>query len=524
MSALKFADSHNMVAFLAKPTSKTNVRRDLRLEDAEGIECLPNPDIFKQLALMGYEKPSQKLTFYKAFFSPQWKFLIHTIIMVKNVDNSVKFLMYPRFVQVFLDKQVGDMSTHDEIFVTPSHTKKVLGNMKRVGKRFSRAVTPLFPTMMVQAQEEMGKEPIADEAANEENVPTLSNDPPLLSVNTLRSGEDRLKLKELMDLCTKLSDRVLDLETTKTAQAKEIASLKKKVKKLERKRKSKTSGMKRLFKIGRSTQVVSSEDEGLGDQEDAPKQGRKIDDIDQDAEVTLVYETQWSEKVVEEVVSTAEVSDAATITIEEIILAQALAKLRSVKPKVVVQEPVQSTTTTAPSTIPKAKSINFRDPNEEQIRLDEELAFKLQAKEEEQARLAREKAEKVKEANISWDNVQAMIEADRLLAERLQAREQEELTDEDKARLFVELLEKRKKHFAVLRAQEKRSKPRTKAQKKSTMSTYLKHMAGYKQKSSKKAKAEMAQESSSKRAGEELKQEVAKKQKMEDDKEKEDLK
>ncbi|GKD11133.1 hypothetical protein Tco_1190818 [Tanacetum coccineum] len=101
-----------------------------------------------------------------------------------------------------------------------------------------------------------------------------------------------------------------------------------------------------------------------------------------------------------------------------------------------------------------------------------------------------------------------MIKADRLLAKRLQAREQEELTDEEKARLFVELLEKRKKHFTALRAQEKRNKPPTKAQKKSTMSTYLKYMAGYKQKSLKKAEAEIAQESSSKRAGEELEQEI----------------
>ncbi|GJV68572.1 zinc knuckle CX2CX4HX4C containing protein [Tanacetum coccineum] len=77
-----------------------------------------------------------------------------------------------------------------------------------------------------------------------------------------------------------------------------------------------------------------------------------------------------------------------------------------------------------------------------------------------------------------------MIKADRLLAERLQAREQEELTDEEKARLFVELLEKRKKHFAALRAQEKKNKPPTKAQKKSTMLTYLKHMADYRQKES----------------------------------------
>ncbi|GJZ70926.1 hypothetical protein Tco_0634777 [Tanacetum coccineum] len=231
-----------------------------------------------------------------------------------------------------------------------------------------------------------------------------------------------------MDLCTELSDRVFDLETIKTAQAKEIA-------------------------------IISSEDEGLGDQEDASKQGRKIDDIDQDAKVTLVNETQG-------MYDDAQMFDTYVFNGEEVFVAeQTLAKLRSAKPKVVVQEPVQSTTTTTPSTIPKAKSITFRDP----------------AEEEEQAILAREKAEKVKEANISWDNVQAMIEADRLLAERLQAREQEELTNEEKARLFVELLEKRKKHFVALRAQEKRNKPPTKAQKKSTMSTYLKNIVGYKQ-------------------------------------------
>ncbi|GJW18784.1 hypothetical protein Tco_0026220 [Tanacetum coccineum] len=115
--------------------SEASVRRDLKLEDEEGIDCLPNSTIFEQLALMGYEKISQKLTFYKPFFSPQWKFLIHTILqclspkttawnefsstmasaiiclatnqkfnfskfifegMIRNLDNvSGKFLMYP---------------------------------------------------------------------------------------------------------------------------------------------------------------------------------------------------------------------------------------------------------------------------------------------------------------------------------------------------------------------------------------------------------------------------------------------
>ncbi|GJR22758.1 hypothetical protein Tco_0971285 [Tanacetum coccineum] len=72
-----------------------------------------------------------------------------------------------------------------------------------------------------------------------------------------------------------------------------------------------------------------------------------------------------------------------------------------------------------------------------------------------------------------------MMEVDRLLAERLQSKEREKLTDEEKAKLFMELMEKRRKHFAALRAQEKRNRPPTKAQKRTQMSTYLKHMGGY---------------------------------------------
>ncbi|GJZ99174.1 hypothetical protein Tco_0671725 [Tanacetum coccineum] len=169
-------------------------RRDLQLNDEEGTDCLPNATIFKELTRMGYEKLSQKLTFYKGLFSPQWKFLIHTILqclsakttacnefsstmafaiiclttnqkfnfskyifesMVKNLENvSGK---YPRFVQVFLEKQLEGMSNHKRIYVTPCHTKKIFRNMRRVEKGFSGRETPLFPTMMVQAQEKMGE-------------------------------------------------------------------------------------------------------------------------------------------------------------------------------------------------------------------------------------------------------------------------------------------------------------------------------------------------------------------------------
>ncbi|GKE07673.1 hypothetical protein Tco_1399691 [Tanacetum coccineum] len=115
-----------------------------------------------------------------------------------------------------------------------------------------------------------------DESPNEESVPTPSNDP-------LPSGEDRMQLTELMILCTELQKQVLDLEERKTAQAKEIASLKKRVKKLERKQRSRTSGLKRLKKVDAASRVESSEDKySLGHQEDESKQGRMIDNIDQD--------------------------------------------------------------------------------------------------------------------------------------------------------------------------------------------------------------------------------------------------
>ncbi|GJT19873.1 putative reverse transcriptase domain-containing protein [Tanacetum coccineum] len=89
-----------------------------------------------------------------------------------------------------------------------------------------------------------------------ENVSKLSNDPLLVRGNTHRSGEDRLKLKELMALCTTLQLRVLALETTKTTQATEITSLKKRVKKLERK--SRTREIKRLYIVGSSRRATGT--------------------------------------------------------------------------------------------------------------------------------------------------------------------------------------------------------------------------------------------------------------------------
>nr|GFA65339.1 hypothetical protein [Tanacetum cinerariifolium] len=127
-----------------------------------------------------------------------------------------------------------------------------------------------------------------------ENVSKFFNDSLLVGVNTPRSDKDSLKLKELMELCTNLQNMVLDLKTTKTTQAMEIKSLKRRVKKLEKKQRSRTYKLKRLYKVGLTVRVDSSDETSLG--KDASKQERIINDIDVDEGITLVDKTvknQW---------------------------------------------------------------------------------------------------------------------------------------------------------------------------------------------------------------------------------------
>ncbi|GJW45013.1 hypothetical protein Tco_0073812 [Tanacetum coccineum] len=376
------------------------------------------------------------------------------------------------------------MSNHKKIFVNPFHTKKVSANMNRAGKDFSRRITPLFDTMMVQASEEVGEDsdhptssnqiPIIgqpststqprqkqkyrstqrkeaevaqNEIEHEESVPTPFND-------LLPSSEDSMQLNDLMVLCTKLQTQVLDLEKAKDAQAKEIVDLKKRVQRLERKKKSRTTGFKRLKKVGMSRRVESSKDQqSLGDHEDASKQGRSIEDIDADVAVTLVDETQ--ERQDEDLMFDTGVLDDDEMFVD----VQPLRKKEQTKPKVVT---TAATTTT--TTRPKARGVVVQEPSEFRTLQESQPSVKDKRKEEE--KLARKQEEQANIALIeSWDNTEAMMEADFKLAQRLQTEEQGEITIEERSRLFVELMNKRKKHFAMLRAKEKRRKPPTKAQK-----------------------------------------------------------
>ncbi|GJU43461.1 putative ribonuclease H-like domain-containing protein [Tanacetum coccineum] len=522
--------------------TEASVRRDLQLDDEEGTDWLPNATIFEELTRMGYEKLSQKLTFYKAFFSPQWKFLIHTILQCLSAKTTAWNEFSSTMASAIICLATNQKFNFSK-YIFESMVKNLdnAGKFLMQGKDFPGRETPLFPTMVVQAQKEMGEgsamptdphhtplitQPSSSQPQRKQKsrrpkekdtrVPQSSVPSNLTNVaDEAVNEEPSMQLKELMDFCTKLQQRVLDLENTKTSQAQGITSLNKRLKKLEKKEGSRTHKLRRLYKVGRSARVVSSDEASLGDQEDASKQGRKIHDIDADEDITLenVHDAKMfdvndlhgdevfvkKEVPVEEVVSAAEETvNAAIITKDEITLAQALAELKSVKPKVttattattkgiLLQEPSESITTT--TTIPskdKGKGIMVEEPlqmkKKDQISFDEQEAIRLQAEFDEEVRLAREKDE----ANIAlteeWNDIQAKIETDYELAQRLQAEEQEELTVDEKATLFQQLLEKRRKHFAAKRAEEKRNRPPTRAQQRSIMCTYLKNMAGWKPK------------------------------------------
>ncbi|GJY22225.1 hypothetical protein Tco_0394791 [Tanacetum coccineum] len=338
--------------------TEASIRSSLLLNDADGTACLTNKDIFQNL---------NKLTFQKAFFSPQWKYLIHTILhclsskstswnefstniasaviclatnqkfnfsklifdgMLRNLDNpKKKFLMYPRFLMVFLNNQIELGEPFNDVYITPAHTLKVFSNMSRKGLKFLGRITPLFSNMLASTEVEEGEgseqptEPqptpsptqpsvgdqphVTESSSGPDNTHSpsmnlegtggnkgdqvqLSNDSPHSGGNTSERAEGGLNLEELLSLCTNLSNRVLALETAKDAQAAKILKLKTRIKKLEKKCKPSISHHRAWLK---SVKRLSMKNR-LGKKEPVSKQGRKstkpgptldaFDDLDAD--------------------------------------------------------------------------------------------------------------------------------------------------------------------------------------------------------------------------------------------------
>nr|GFA70467.1 hypothetical protein [Tanacetum cinerariifolium] len=451
--------------------TESTVRRDLQLEDAKGVDCLPNAAIFEQLTLMR-----------KRFFGRETPLFLTMMVQAQ--------------------KEMGEGSANS---INPHHIPTIIHpstsqpQKKQKPRKTKRKNTELPKTSGHTTN-------IADKAVNKEMNQNLER--ATTTASSLEAKQDNVNINKTQSKATlnEPSSIGTSSENTKTTQAPKIDSLKRKVKKLEKKQRSRTHKLKRLHKVGLTTRVDSSNEASLC--EDASKQER-INDIDADEGITLVsthddagmfdvdkdlhgeevFVAKQDKNVVENEFDASEVqvsttATTATISIDEVNLAQAFAELKHTIPN------------------PMLKGLKNKDL--------QEIVLK---KQEVNSDLIKE-----------WNDIEAKIDDDYKLAERLQAEEQQELNDTKKATLFMKLLEKRIKFFAVKRAEEKKNKPPTRAQQRSIMvNTFVDYNTELLEESSQKAEAEVT-ERSSKRAGTELKQESSKKKKIDDDQETAELK
>ncbi|GJW01830.1 hypothetical protein Tco_1557081 [Tanacetum coccineum] len=295
-------------------------------------------------------------------------------------------------------------------------------------------------------------------------------DSPLPRGHTLKSDEGRMQQHELMDLVIKLSDRCEALETDlrqiKKVYGDAFTRLIKKVKKLEQT--FKTSQARR-----RSRVVISDDVEE--DFKDSSKQGRMIKEIDQDVGVTLVTPTHSQEDQPEDqlgVFSAAKVlADAAknvhTYTRRRRAVSTGSGRVSTASKLFSI---VEESISTAGASMPQRQE---RACYEVVVRLQEQL-------DEEQRQRIAIVHEEASSFNIEeWEDIQATIEADEELAQRIQAEEREKYYEAEKARLLAKLINQRKRYFSQQRAEERRNKPLIQAQQRNYMSNYIKHMGSH---------------------------------------------
>ncbi|GJX38716.1 hypothetical protein Tco_0252019 [Tanacetum coccineum] len=434
-----------------KVVSEASIRRHLKLEDSDGISTLPTSEIFEQLALMGYVSNSDNLTFQKGHFSPQWKFLIHTILhclsskkiaweqfssniataiiclatnrtfnfsklifdaMVKNLDSKTKFLMYPRFIQIFLNKHKRLLLPHNKLYIAPTLIQKLFSNMKRASKGYTGVDTSLFQTMLVQGQilQGEGSTILVESHHTPISAPSTSQPPTSPpSMQTTHVAEEAANMPH---------DSPLPGGHTPGSDEGKVGGSK-----------VKSSKARRRVRL-----VVSEDEDKL---EDSSKQGRKIAQIDEDKGITLVHMKDYTAELdistdnVPVSTASAEVSTAnpeVKTAVESLVYIRRSAAKRKDKGKAIMKEaePVQ-----------KKTKLQLE---QERLGLKEALRMQEQLDEEERKMIARVHEEASTFNAEEWNNIQAQIEAD-----------------------------EKKREFAQQRAEQRRNKPMTHAQQRTYM-------------------------------------------------------
>ncbi|GJR94240.1 hypothetical protein Tco_0266414 [Tanacetum coccineum] len=481
---------HAIVDGKAVVISESSVRSDLLFNDEDGVTCLTNDEIFENLALMGYEQLSTKLTFQKGNIT-----LLFASMLVQNQapegvgsavhpepqptpSTSQPNVSEPQIASLHIETSptaapqtaVSQIVFHEaHIDVERAITTIASLNAAQDSDNIIRTQITAMPNVDIHQGMDTGGSPRHQETiggtpaqTRSERVLAQPNEPPLSKGHTSRSGEGS------MEQTFELTNNVLDLEKEKDAQVVEILNLKRRFKKLERKRKSSISYPRRR----KYRQVETSFDDGL-DEEDASKQGKRSDKLkpmfkDKDFKELDYYMENVEEETVDAAatgvstvsasVSTAGVTisiakprtppttttvfDNKDVTVEK---AQTLIKMKEQKAKekgvdkgngvLVEKEPAK---------------IKMRDQGDLQVQSDAELAQRLH--EEELTELERAQHERKRQEDDTnaalakeFDEIQARIDVDHELTVRLTHEEQEKYTIEERVRLLAEFFDQRKK-------------------------------------------------------------------------------
>ncbi|GJY29682.1 hypothetical protein Tco_0405449 [Tanacetum coccineum] len=227
-----------------------SLRRHLKLADQDGVTSIPTTEIFEQLALMGYHTDSDKLTFQKGVFAPQWRFLIHNILhclspkktaweqFSSNIAAAVICLATNRkfnFSRMIFEHMVSNISSllrdfqarrllyspRMLAFHAPSTSpSKITSSPSPTPSQspeptLAHTPSPTQPTQPLPTQPSPTQPSPTQQSPSQprlEHQVLTPHDLPLHAVHLHRSNEGSLTLQELMNLVTTLSDRIRVLE------------------------------------------------------------------------------------------------------------------------------------------------------------------------------------------------------------------------------------------------------------------------------------------------------------------------
>ncbi|GJS59598.1 hypothetical protein Tco_0654382 [Tanacetum coccineum] len=409
-----------------KTITEASLRRYLKLEDVDGISSLPNTEIFEQLALIGpkktaWEQFSSNIATAIICLATNRTFNFSKMIfkgMVKNLDSMSKFLMYPRFIQILLNKHQRLLLPHKRTYVAPTLTQKLFSNMRRVFKGYTGVDIPLFSSMLVQGPIQQGEGSTVLVESHHTPITTPSTSQPPLSSPS------------------RLSDKVLALETdlqqTKKVYSTDVIKLIMKVKRLEKIVKS--GKARRRAKIVLGVLIAA----------------KVLTDV------ARVHTYSRRRRTVS--TSSGEVSTASRIIS---IAEETVSTTDKGKAVITESEPEQ--------TASRLKERQEKAGYEAAIKLQEQLDQK------ESQRIARH-------AEIALRLQEEIDAAERhrmaKLTQKLQAEEREKYSEVDQTKMLVDLIIQRKRFFAQQKDEAKRNKPMTQAQQRTYMSNNIKNQEG----------------------------------------------